>query len=357
MKNVVVLVGDGIGPEIIKVTTQVIDTLGVPITWHYKMAGQMALKEKGALIPEDTIDAINRHKVVLKGPIMTPIGNGFKSVNVQMRKLFDLSSNIRPASTAIDISKRYEPFDIVVFRENTEGLYGGEEYYREDGAAIAEKVVTIEKSKRIMKDACEYAVKNGYHKITIGHKANILKLADGLFLAQTLEVAKSYPMLTIEPLIIDNLFAKVVSKPENFEIIVTTNLYGDILSDLLGGMVGSIGVLPSMNVGNGIAFFEPVHGSAPDIAGKSLANPVGALLSAAMMLKYLGYKEEGKTLEEGVMSLINEDDIKTSDLGGKTTTEEFANKLIAKIRKMRDRGDAYGKLSKIIRFDTVSGKE
>lgn len=356
MRNVVVLVGDGIGPEIMKVTTQVIDTLGVDITWHYKMAGQTALKEKGALIPADTVEAINTHKVVLKGPIMTPIGKGFKSVNVQMRKLFDLSANIRPASTAIDISKRYNPFDIVVFRENTEGLYGGEEYYREDGAAIAEKVVTIEKSAKIMKDACEYAVKNGYHKITIGHKANILKIADGLFLAQALEVAKSYPMLTVEPLIIDNLCAKVVSKPENFEVIVTTNLYGDILSDLLGGMVGSIGVLPSMNVGNGIAFFEPVHGSAPDISGQALANPVGALLSGAMMLNYLGYIEEGTLLKRSVEALINEDNIKTSDIGGEASTEVFANKLMQKIAKDKDRGDDYGKLSKIARIDTISSK-
>ncbi len=353
MKDVVVLLGDGIGPEIIKVTTKVIDTMGIPITWHYKMAGVTALDKKGSLIPEETIDAINKYKVVLKGPMMTPIGKGFKSVNVQMRKLFDLSSNIRPASTAIDISKRYNPFDIVVFRENTEGLYGGQEYYREDGAAIAEKVVTIEKSTRIMKAACDFAVNNGYHKITIGHKANILKLADGLFLAHALEVAKSYPMLTIEPLIIDNLCAKIVSKPENFEVVVTTNLYGDILSDLLGGMVGSIGVLPSMNIGNGIAFFEPVHGSAPDIAGKSFANPVGALLSGAMMLKHLGYIVEGNELERAVVKLINDDGIMTSDIGGTVSTEEFSNKLIDKITENRDRGDVYGKLSKIARIDSV----
>lgn len=328
MKDVVVLMGDGIGPEIMSVTTKVIDTLNLPINWHYKLAGTSALEKTGDLIPEETIEAIKKHKIVLKGPMTTPIGKGFRSVNVQMRKLFNLASNIRPSSTDIKIHDRYEPFDIVVFRENIEGLYGGEEYYREDGAAIAEKVVTKKNSQAIMKAACEFAKKNGYKKITIGHKANILKLADGLFLEETKAVGNDYPDLDIQPLIIDNLCAKVVSRPEDFEVIVTTNLYGDILSDLLGGMVGSIGVLPSINIGEEIAFFEPVHGSAPDIAGQSLANPIGALLSGAMMLKYLGYEDEGQRLSKAVKQLVNIEKIKTSDIGGRSTTEEIGQALI-----------------------------
>ncbi|MBN2897576.1 MAG: isocitrate/isopropylmalate dehydrogenase family protein [Clostridia bacterium] len=335
MKDVVVLKGDGIGPEIIEATIKIIDTFDLPIKWHYKMAGALALEAKGDLIPEETIEAIKAYKVVLKGPMTTPIGKGFRSVNVQMRKLFDLSSNIRPASTKITLHKRYEPFDIVVFRENTEGLYGGKEYIREDGTAVAEKVVTVEKSRRIMKAACDYAVKNGMAKVTIGHKANILKVADGLFLEQTLEVGKAYPTLTLEPLIIDNLCAKVVSKPENFEVIVTTNLYGDILSDLLGGMVGSIGVLPSINIGEEIAFFEPVHGSAPDIAGQSLANPVGAILSGALMLKHIGYADEGNRLEEAVFELINKDSVMTMDIGGVIGTQAFADAMIDKLNALK----------------------
>lgn len=328
MKDVVVLRGDGIGPEIIDGTIKIVETLKLPIRWHYHLAGENALEEKGALIPDETIEAVNKYKVVLKGPMTTPIGKGFRSVNVQMRKLFNLSSNIRPATTSIKLHERYEAFDIVVFRENTEGLYGGKEYYREDGTAVAEKIVTKEKSKSIMKAACLYAIENGYSKVTIGHKANILKIADGLFLEQALEVAKDYPSLEVEALIIDNLCAKVVSTPEKFQVIVTTNLYGDILSDLLGGMVGSIGVLPSCNIGKDIAFFEPVHGSAPDIAGKSLANPVGAVLSCAMLLKHIGFQAEGTKLEESVIELINNKDIKTGDIGGTHTTMEFCSQLI-----------------------------
>jgi isocitrate dehydrogenase (NAD+) len=333
MKDVVVLMGDGIGPEIMSVTTKVIDTFNLPINWHYKLAGTSALEKTGDLIPEETIDAIKKYKVVLKGPMTTPIGKGFRSVNVQMRKLFDLSSNIRPSSTDIKIHDRYKPFDIVVFRENIEGLYGGEEYYREDGAAIAEKLVTRKNSQAIMKAACDFAMKNGYKKVTIGHKANILKLADGLFLEEAKSVGDKYPDIEIQPLIIDNLCARVVSRPEDFQVIVTTNLYGDILSDLLGGMVGSIGVLPSMNIGEDIAFFEPVHGSAPDIAGQSLANPIGALLSGAMMLKHIGYEDEGEKLSKAVKQLVNIDKIKTGDIGGTSTTEEIGEALIKGLAK------------------------
>ncbi len=347
MKDVVVLNGDGIGPEIMKVATDVIECFNLPIRWHHKLAGITALEHEGALIPEDTINAIKESKAVLKGPMMTPVGKGFRSVNVQMRKLFNLSANIRPASTKIRLHNRYEDFNITVFRENTEGLYGGEEYLREDGAAIAEKVVTIEKTEKIMKAACDYAIASGIKKVTIGHKANILKLADGMFLKHALAIGATYPMLTMEPLIIDNLCAKVVSKPEDFQIIVTTNLYGDILSDLLGGMVGSIGVLPSMNIGDEIAFFEPVHGSAPDIVGKSLANPVGAVLSGAMLLKHLGYVEEGKCIESCVYEVINEQGIKTGDIGGKASTDDFSSTLIATIKNTEGWGDTYGKLRKI----------
>lgn len=357
MRDVVVLKGDGIGPEIIDSAIAVIDTFDLPIKWHYEMAGTTALEEKGALIPEATIDAVKQYKVVLKGPMTTPIGEGFRSVNVQMRKLFNLNSNIRPAATDIRLHERYEPFRIVVFRENTEGLYGGSEYIKEDGTAIAEKVVTVEKSRNIVKSACEYAIEHGFKKITVGHKANILKVADGLFLNQALDVIKDYPSLTPEPLIIDNLCAKVVSRPEDFEIIVTTNLYGDILSDLLGGMVGSIGVLASANIGDDIAFFEPVHGSAPDIAGQSLANPVGAMLSGALLLKHIGFTHEGELLEQSIFSLMNDDDIKTKDVGGTVGTKAFTEALLGKLKASDKWGDNYGELSTITRFDKISGKE
>jgi isocitrate dehydrogenase (NAD+) len=354
MKDVVVLMGDGIGPEIIQGTIDVINSFNLPINWHFELAGIKALESQGILIPKETIDAIHRYKVVLKGPMTTPIGKGFRSVNVQMRKLFNLSSNIRPASTDIKLHKRYEPFRIVVFRENTEGLYGGREFLKEDGTAVAEKVVSVEKSRDITKAACDFAIKNGFTKITIGHKANILKVADGLFLDQALDVIKGYPTLTAEPLIIDNLCAKLVSRPENFEIIVTTNLYGDILSDLLGGMVGSIGVLPSINIGDEIAFFEPVHGSAPDIAGLSMANPVGAILSGALLLKHIGYDQEGRQLEQTVYDVINKLDIKTRDIGGCLGTSEFTEALMEKLRGSDKWGGDYGKFNAVTEIDRIS---
>lgn len=333
MKTVSVIKGDGIGPEIIESAIKIINHFNLNIEFEEITVGKSAFDKYGELIPKNAIESIEKNKIVLKGPTTTPIGNGHRSVNVSLRKMFDLYSNIRPTNNSLNISGRYQPFSITVFRENTEGLYAGIEKYIDEDTAVSEKKITRKASERIIKEAFDYAVKKNINKVTLAHKANILKYTDGMFLDIGRKISKEYPEIIFEEYIIDNMCAKLVDKPENFQIIVTMNLYGDIISDLLGGMAGSIGILPSINIGDKYAFFEPVHGSAPDIAGKNIANPSGAILSASYLLEHMGYQNEALLIMNSVYEILKNKETRTMDLGGPLNTKEFTNIIIDKISK------------------------
>ena len=274
MRKVTLIPGDGIGPEISKSVTDIFEAAGVEVEFEIENAGEKVYNETGELIPESLYKSIEKNKVALKGPITTPIGKGFRSINVYLRKKYDLYSNIRPIKTLPGIKTRYENIDLVIFRENTEGLYIGEEKFEneEQTSAIAIKRITKKGSFRIIKAAFEYAKANNLNKVTVVHKANILKITDGLFLDTAREIAKDYPGITVEEVIIDNMCMQLVMNPEKYQVIVTMNLYGDILSDLCAGLVGGLGLAPGANIGEDIAVFEAVHGSAPDIAGQNKAS-------------------------------------------------------------------------------------
>ena len=333
LQTISVIKGDGIGPEIINSAIEIINNFKLNISFEEILVGQSALDKFGELIPKVSLDSIEKNKIVLKGPTATPIGTGHRSINVSLRKTFDLYSNIRPTDNSLNISGRYKPFSITVFRENTEGLYSGIERYIDENTAVSEKKITKKASERIIKEAFDYACKKNINKVTLAHKANILKYTDGMFLDIGRSIAKKYPAILFEEYIIDNMCAKLVDKPENFDLIVTMNLYGDILSDLLGGMAGSIGILPSINIGDEYAFFEPVHGSAPDIAGKNMANPTGAILSASYMLEHIGYEQEALLVNDSVYDLLRDKKTRTADLGGSLTTKEFTDAVIDKINR------------------------
>ena len=273
---------------------------------------------------------MEKNKIAIKGPIGTPIGKGFRSINVYLRKKYDLYSNIRPCRNLPGVKTRFENVDIVIFRENTEGIYIGEEKYEneEKTTAVAIKRITEKGSHRIIKSAFEYAKNNNLDKVTVVHKANILKLTDGLFLEIARKVAEEYPGITLEETIIDNMCMQLVSRPENYKVIVTMNLYGDILSDLVAGLVGGLGIAPGANVGDDIAIFEAVHGSAPDIAGQNKANPLALILSGIEMLKYMNLNDYAEKIEKAVLKTLEVSNVKTADLGGTASTTEFTEKII-----------------------------
>ena len=273
---------------------------------------------------------MEKNRVAIKGPIATPIGKGFRSINVYLRKKYDLYSNIRPCRNLPGVKTRFENVDIVIFRENTEGIYIGEEKYEDEGktSAIAIKRITEQGCHRIIKSAFEYAKNNNLDKVTVVHKANILKLTDGLFLETARKISKGYPEITLEETIIDNMCMQLVSRPEKYKVIVTMNLYGDILSDLVAGLVGGLGIAPGANIGDDIAIFEAVHGSAPDIAGQNKANPLALILSGIEMLKYINLNEYAEKIEKAVLKTLEVSEVKTADLGGTATTTEFTDKII-----------------------------
>ena len=273
---------------------------------------------------------MEKNRVAIKGPIATPIGKGFRSINVYLRKKYDLYSNIRPCRNLPGVKTRFENVDIVIFRENTEGIYIGEEKYEDEGktSAIAIKRITEKGCHRIIKSAFEYAKNNNLDKVTVVHKANILKLTDGLFLETARKISEEYPEITLEETIIDNMCMQLVSRPEKYKVIVTMNLYGDILSDLVAGLVGGLGIAPGANIGDDIAIFEAVHGSAPDIAGQNKANPLALILSGIEMLKYINLHEYAEKIEKAVLKTLEVSDVKTADLGGIATTTEFTDKII-----------------------------
>ena len=333
MKKITLIPGDGIGYEISESLVKIFDAAKVPIEFETENAGSDVYEKTGELIPESLYESVERNKIAIKGPITTPIGKGFRSINVYLRKKYDLYTNFRPSRNLPGIETRYDNIDLAIFRENTEGIYIGEEKYEneEKTSAIAIKRITRKGSKRIIQSAFEYAKNNGISKVTVVHKANILKFTDGMFLDIAREISKEYENIQLEELIIDNMCMQLVTNPERFKVIVTMNLYGDILSDLVAGLVGGLGVAPGANIGDDIAIFEAVHGSAPDIAGQNKANPLALLLSSIEMLKYLKLDNFAKNIENAILKTLT-DGCKTADLGGSAITTEFTDKIIENLK-------------------------
>lgn len=334
MNKVVLISGDGIGIEIIKSVKDIFKAAGADIEWIERPAGLGAFEKLGNPLPDETIEAIKEHKVVLKGPLTTPVGTGFRSINVALRQQFDLYSNIRPAITLPNVDSPFKNVDMVIFRENTQGLYIGLERYVDENKKHAESiaVVTEEASRNIITAAFDYAVKHNRSKVSLVHKANILKFTTGLFLDVGREVAKSYPNIEFEDIIVDNMAMQMVLKPQRFDIVVTTNLFGDILSDLASGLVGGLGVTGSANIGREYAMFEAVHGSAPDIAGQNKANPIAILFSSIMMLDYLDQKQVAGSIRKAIYKTLVEDKKKcTMDIGGEGNTSTFTEAVIANL--------------------------
>ncbi len=331
--TIAVIPGDGIGPEIMQATLRVIDALGLDIKYDFVEAGLAAQNKFGELLPQATLDAIAKHKVALKSPLTTPVGEGFTSINVALRKKFDLYANVRPAISFPGTKSRYENIDILTVRENTEGAYIGEgQQVSADGetATLTQKI-TRKGSERIVRYAFELARRAKRKKVTVVHKANILKSTSGLFLKVAREVSAQYPDIEHNEMIVDNTCMQLVMNPWQFDVIVTTNLFGDILSDLCAGLVGGLGLAPGANIGADAAIFEAVHGSAPDIAGKGIANPCALLLGACQMLGHLGNEAEANRVRAVIRATIEAKDRVTPDLGGTGTTDSFADALVERL--------------------------
>lgn len=332
---VTLISGDGIGPSISSATVRILEAAGADITWDPQYAGLAGVERFGDPIPDVTLDSIRKTRIALKGPLETPIGEGFRSINVALRKTFDLYANVRPAQSIVK-GGRYEDIDIVLVRENTEGLYAGLEHYIKIGAdprAAAESIalITREGSERIVRYAFDYAVTHGRKTITLVHKANILKFSQGLFLDVGRMVAREYDGIEFKEMIVDACAMNLVMHPERFDMIVTTNLFGDILSDQISGLVGGLGLTPGANIGFGGAIFEAVHGTAPDIAGKGVANPGALVLAACMMLEYLNDDERAKRIRHALQATIRDGATITRDLGGTASTDQFTDAVIARL--------------------------
>ncbi len=329
--TVSLIAGDGIGPEIAAATCRVLAAAGGRIAWEPVLAGMTAAEQLNDPLPAATLESIKKHQLALKGPLGTPIGGGFRSVNVTLRQTFDLYANVRPALTIPGVPARYSGVDIVMVRENTEDLYAGVEHYIDPRRTAAESICIITRfgSERVIVHAFEYARRHGRKKITLVHKANILKMTNGLFLDVGKEVAARYPDIAFDDMIVDATAMKLVIAPERFDMIVTMNLFGDILSDLTAGLIGGLGVAPAANIGDGgCAIFEAVHGTAPDIAGKGIANPTGLMLSAVMLLEHVGQREAATRMTAGIHAALANAETRTGDLGGKANTAGFADAII-----------------------------
>jgi isocitrate dehydrogenase (NAD+) len=332
MKHTITLIpGDGIGPEVTAATLRVIAAAGVEIEWERYSAGAEALGEYGTPLPEQLLSSIKRTHVALKGPVTTPVGTGFTSVNVGLRKALDLYANVRPIKSIPGVKSRYENIDLVIVRENTEDLYSGLEHVVVPGVVESLKVITERASTRIARFACEYARKNKRKKVTAVHKANIMKLSDGLFLDCFRKVAEHYPEVHPNDKIVDNACMQLVMYPEQFDVMLMENLYGDILSDLATGLVGGLGVVPGANLGDNMAVFEAVHGSAPDIAGRGLANPTALIMTACMMLRHISEGAAADRIESALFAVLAEGTTVTPDLGGTASTTQFTEAIAARI--------------------------
>ena len=327
--------GDGIGPEVVDAALRVLDSAGAEIEWDERVAGLAAIEQGEAALPEDTLESIRRTKVALKGPLTTPVGSGFRSVNVAIRKDFDLFANVRPAKTMVS-GLRFQDVDLVVVRENTEGLYVGIEHYIDTKKSAAESItiVTRDASARVIRYAFELARSRPDRHLTLVHKANILKFTSGLFLDVGREMASEYPDVTFDERIIDNMAMQLVVDPLQFDTIVTTNMFGDILSDLCAGLVGGLGMAPAANVGAEIAVYEAIHGSAPDIAGKGIANPTALMLAGALLCEHIGQAEAGRRLREAVERVLGEGRARTRDLRGRSSSAEFTQAVIEMIERV-----------------------
>ena len=320
--------GDGIGPEVISSVVKIIEATGVEIEWDILVVGENAIKSYDTPLPQYVIDNLKKNKVALKGPVTTPIGSGFRSINVSLRQSLDLFANIRPIKSYDGVDSIHKNVDFIIVRENTEDLYAGIEHMVGEDAAESIKIITRKASERICRYAFELARNAGRKKVTLAHKANIMKLSDGLFLECGRKIAKEYEDIEFEDTIIDALCMKLVQYPQNYDVIVAPNLYGDILSDLSAGLIGGLGLAPGANIGQGISIFEPVHGSAPDIMGKNMANPTSAMLSGIMMLKHIGEYEAAIKMERSLAKVLSNKATTTIDLGGKLGTKEFTNEII-----------------------------
>lgn len=326
--------GDGIGPEVSQAAVRAVEATGVDIRWRRAELNEAIILEAGKALPQYLLDSLNETRVGLKGPVATPIAGGFQSVNVALRKALDLFANVRPVKTLPGIKTRFEDvkIDMVIFRENTEDLYSGLEHEVVKDVVTSLKVITRAASERIARYAFQYAKKNGRKQVAAIHKANILKLADGLFLRCCRETAQQYPGIQYKELIVDNASMQLVMRPETFDILLLPNLYGDIVSDLAAGLVGGLGIVPGANIGEAHAVFEAVHGSAPDIAGQGKANPTALMLSAVMLLTHLGESNAAHTLQSAVEAVYREGKHLTGDVGGTASTEEFTEAVIKQIK-------------------------
>ncbi|MGI8929868.1 MAG: isocitrate/isopropylmalate dehydrogenase family protein [Candidatus Limnocylindria bacterium] len=335
MSYVVTLIpGDGIGPELADAARGVLEATGIGFEWDVQQAGEATIAAEGTPLPDRVIESIRRNGVAIKGPITTPVGSGFRSVNVGLRQALELYANVRPALTMKGVESRYENVDLIIVRENTEDLYAGIEHRVGPDAAESIKIITRAASQRIARYAFEYAVKNGRRKVTAVHKANIMKLSDGLFLESCQQVAAEYAgRVEFEDRIVDNMCMQLVQKPELYDVLVLPNLYGDIVSDLAAGLVGGLGVAPGANIGEKAAVFEPVHGSAPKYAGQNKANPTALILSGALMLRHLGETDAADALERAVREVIAEGKTVTYDLGGTAGTREFGEAVAGRLTR------------------------
>ena len=332
--TVTLIPGDGIGPELAEATRGVLEATGIGFEWDVQTAGEATIASEGTPLPDRVIESIRRNRIALKGPITTPVGSGFRSVNVGLRQALELYANVRPAQTMKGVETRYENVDLIIVRENTEDLYAGIEHRVGPDAAESIKIITRAASQRIARYAFEYAVKNGRRKVTAVHKANIMKLSDGLFLESCQQVAADYAgRVEFEDRIVDNMCMQLVQKPELYDVLVLPNLYGDIVSDLAAGLVGGLGVAPGANIGEYAAVFEPVHGSAPKYAGQNKANPTALILSGALMLRHLGETDAATAVERAVREVIAEGTTVTYDLGGTAGTREFGEAVTARLSR------------------------
>ncbi|GGZ61819.1 isocitrate dehydrogenase [Lysobacter xinjiangensis] len=333
-QTITVIRGDGIGPEIMDATLHVLDSMNLGLSYEFADAGLVALEKHGELLPAATMESIRRNRIALKSPLTTPVGEGFSSINVELRKRFDLYANVRPAISFPNTKSRFASgVDLITVRENTEGAYIGEgQSVSEDGeTAVLTQKVTRRGSERIVRYAFDLARRTGRKKVTVVHKANILKSTSGLFLKTARLVAQEYPDIECNEMIVDNCCMQLVMKPEQFDVIVTTNLFGDIISDLCAGLVGGLGLAPGANIGTDAAIFEAVHGTAPDIAGQGKANPCALLLGAAQMLDHLGKVEEADRLRKAIVATLEAKDSLTPDLGGTGNTMSFAKAIAGRI--------------------------
>jgi len=331
--RITLIPGDGIGPEITEVAVRVLEKTGIAFEWEEHEAGIRAYEKTGNPLPPGLLESIRRNKVAFKGPLTTLVGEGFQSANVTLRKELDLYANLRPVRSIEGVKSRYEDVNLVIVRENTEDLYSGIEHMIMPGVTQGLKVITSYASIRIARFAFDYARKRGRKKVTAVHKANIMKLTDGLFLDSARQVAAEYPDIQFDHKIVDNLAMQLVLNPNQFDVLLLSNLYGDIVSDLCAGLVGGLGLVPAANIGEEFAVFEAVHGSAPDIAGRGIANPTALLFSGVLMLRHLGENEAADRVLKAAFAVLKRGEVRTPDLGGKATTKEYADALVRELEE------------------------